>query len=114
MVLLRTSSKSYDLAVVLYPLFEKVHELISNGRHKHINIPEILIFIITVLFYKHWLQMFTEKDDKIKHYNFAKKSIIENFTEMPKVPSDLESTYEGFIRRIDDRFHPSRNYKNAL
>lgn len=108
MVLLRTDAKDYPLDVVLYPLFEKAHELMLRGRHTRQIFPDILVFILTVLFYKHWQLMFTEKEDRERHVGLAKLSIGRYFQKMPE---HLEKKYEGFIRRIDDRIHQSAIYK---
>lgn len=110
MVLLRADAKDYPLDVVLYPLFEKAHELMLRGRHKRQMFPEILVFILTVLFYKHWQLMFTEKDDRRRHIGLAKLSICKYFEKMPE---NIEKKYEGFVRRIDDRIHQSAIYKTT-
>lgn len=110
MVLLRTDAKDYPLDVVLYPLFEKAHELMLRGRHKRQSFPEILLFILTVLFYKHWQLMFTEREDRRKHIGVARVSITKYFQKMPE---NVEKKYEGFIRRVDDRIHHSSLYKTT-
>lgn len=111
MVLLRTDAKDYPLDVVLYPLFERTHELMLRGRHKRV-FPEVLLFIITVLFYKHWHQMFTEKEDKRKHVGFARICINKHFQRMPE---NLEKKFEGFVRRVDDRiYHTSLHKTTAM
>lgn len=110
MVLLRTDAKDYPLDVVLYPLFEKAHELVLRGRHKRQSFPEILLFILTVLFYKHWQLMFTEREDRRKHIGIAKLSITKYFQKMPE---NVEKKFEGFIRRVDDRIHHSSLYKTT-
>lgn len=111
MVLLRTDAKDYPLDVVLYPLFEKVHDLmLMCERHMRQIFPKILVFIITVLFYKHWQLMFTEKEDRERHIKLAKLSICKYFQKMPE---NIEKKYEGFIRRIDDRIHQSAIYKTT-
>lgn len=110
MILLRTDPKDYPLDVVLYPLFEKIHELFLRGRYHRQPFPDILTFIITVLFYKHWLLMFTAKEDRLRHGNIAKASINKNFARMPE---NTEKKFEGFIRRIDDRIHHTSLYKKT-
>lgn len=110
MVLLRTDAKDYPLDVVLYPLFEKVHELFLRGRYQRQTYPEMLTFIITVLFYKHWQLMFTEKEDRKRHGTTALVSLKKNFSRMPE---NTEKKFEGFIRRIDDRIHHAFLYKKT-
>lgn len=108
--MLLTDAKDYPLDVVLYPLFEKAHELMLRGRHRRQLFPDILVFILTVLFYKHWQQMFTEREDKRKHVNIARISISKYFHKMPE---NLDKMYDGFIRRVDDRIHHSSLYKTT-
>lgn len=110
MVLMRTDAKVLKLAVLLYPLFSKAHELMLRGRHKRQSFPEILLFILTVLFYKHWKLMLTTPEDRFKHHNDAKLSINKYFQKMPE---NVEKKFDGFIRRVDDRIHHSSLYKTT-
>lgn len=111
MVILRTDVKDYPLDVVLYPLCDKIHEVFLRKWHGRKNFPEILTFIIAVLFYKHWLLMFTVKKDRLKHVKRAMNSLDLNFSTMPE---DTEGRYGFFIRRVDDRiFHTSKLKRRA-
>lgn len=112
LVLLRTDVKNYSLDIILYPLFAKAHELMVDGCHIDTCFPPIMSFIATVLFYKQWQQMFTEKDDKRKHIGYARKSMCNHFQQMPE---HTEKMYDGFIRRVDDRiYHSALNKTTAL
>lgn len=105
MILLRTDPKDYKLDVVLYPLFDKTHELVLRQQRQ--TFPEILIIILAVLFYKHWLQMCTRKEDKEMHTNKALTSLRKNFERMPE---KVDKKFIGFIRRVDDRFYQTYRY----
>lgn len=109
LVLLRTDAMDYPLDVVLYHLFEKAHELMLHDQHLNQTFPRILVFIITVLFYKHWLLMFTEKEDRERHIECAKLTI----RKFQKLPNNIEVKYKGFIRRIDDRILQCWLYKTT-
>lgn len=110
MVMLRTDAKDYPLDVILYPLFERTSELMLNGRHKRENFPEILLFIITILFYKHWQLMFTESEDRRRHHRLAHASITKHFQRMPE---NIERRYEGFVTRIDDRIYQTSLFRRT-
>lgn len=107
MVILRTNVKDYPLDVVLYPLCDKIHETFLRRKHGQNSFPEILTFVIAVLFYKHWILMFTMKKDLRKHVKKATISLDLNFTTMPVDP---ERRY-SFIRLIDDRIRHTTKMK---
>ena len=111
MCLLRTDAKNYPLDVVLYPLFENAHQFMLVGRHKAENPPDVVIAIVTVLFYKHWLLMFTQNDDRRRHITSARASITRFFTKMPKF---IDNRYDGLIRRVDDRIHHATIYRTNI
>lgn len=102
MVLLKTDAKNYPLDVVLYKLFEKAHLVMLRNQYSRLPFPRTLTIILTVLFYRHWMQMCTYERDLIKHKRYAKTAInslfyfhLENLSET--------HVYFGFLR-IDDRF----------
>lgn len=104
MVLLRTDAKNYPLDVVLYPLFKKAHELLLRQQDSRRTFPKVLAIILTVLFYKHWLQMCTTPKDRDKHTQWAKNAIIANRFVRFEREGDSKKFSKFF--RIDDRiFH---------
>lgn len=114
LLLLRTDVKRDNLHLcrLLYPLFSRVHYLIFQGHHKQLPMPEVLVFIITVLFYKHWTIMLTNVKDKVDHFKSWRICLEKHFVYMPKPMTNI---YDGFIRRVDDRFnHASLYGKTAL
>lgn len=108
MVLLRTNAEDYKLDCVLYYLFEKTHELILRQQRQ--TFPEVLIIILAVLFYKHWLQMFRKKQDKISHKEIGKTSLERNFDLFEQ---GLEEKWVRFIR-CDDRILQTYLYKGKI
>lgn len=113
LLLLRSDiKKDLRLCKLLYPLFNKAHFFIFCGKHKKLPMPEILVFIITVLFYKHWKTMLTTIKDKMDHYRIWRICIRKHFLHMPK-PANM--IYNDFIRRVDDQFVNALLYgKTAL
>lgn len=108
MVLLRTDAKNYPLDVILHPLFQRAHSLMLNRRHVDEKaLPYILLYIVTVLFYKHWTSMCTEKIDIRKHECFAHESIPKYFQRLPK---KVEKKYDWLFRLIGDRFDNAADY----
>lgn len=99
LILLRTDPKDYKLCVVLYHLFEWTHQLILRQQRQ--TLPEVLVIILVVLFYKHWLQMFTATVDKKLHTKMALTS-LEKFGCLPR---NFDQKFNIFIRMVDDRFY---------
>lgn len=102
MVILRTNPRDFGLCVILFPLSKEIHHSILRGRYNQQQFPKILVFIITVLFYKHWLLMMTRQLDIVEHKKLARTSLKKNFG---PIPQQTSSIYDGFIRRIDDRIN---------
>lgn len=111
MVLLRTDAQNLPLAVLLYPLFDKTHDIIRRKPQQSDMFPECVVIAATVLFYKHWMQMFTAKSDIEEHKKKAWASLKENFT---KIPFPLPDKLESFIRRLDDRIYHTYLYKGDV
>lgn len=99
MVLLLTHTRNYPLDVVLYPLFDKTHELIQRSLSP--SFPKILVIILAVLFYKHWLQMCTTDVD-VKTFTDKAKISLEKFGLLP-FKNDIPKKYIGLTRYVDDK-----------
>lgn len=102
MVLLKTTPDIYSLDVILYHLFNKTHELIIRQQKQPQTLPQVIVIILAVLFYKHWYEMFTTKKDRRVHENKAWLSLKTNFGVLP---DDVASELMVFVRSVDDRFH---------
>lgn len=108
MVLLRTNAEDLKLACLLYYLFEKTHELILRQQPQ--TFPEVLIIILAVLFYKHWLQMFPKKQDFKPHLLNGITSLEKNFEIFEQ---HLEEKWVRFIR-CDDKILQTYLYKGKI
>lgn len=114
MVLLRTDAKNYPLDVVLHPLFHKAHELLLRQQESRRSFPQVLTIILTVLFYKHWLQMCTTPKDRFEHKRWAKNAINSNhFERFERLPKNEMGKFRGFFR-IDDRIYQTYKYNNTI
>lgn len=110
MVILRTNPRDFGLCVILFPLSREIHHSILRRRYNQQPFPEILVFIITVLFYKHWLLMMTRRLDYVEHKKLARTSLKEN---LGRIPQHTSGIYDGFIRRIDDRINHAHWLKRS-
>lgn len=113
MVLLKTDPKNYPLDVVLYPLFQKAHEIILRKQYLCQPFPKTIRIILTVLFYKHWLQMFTWPSDTEKHRIFAKNAITANFVRFDRLDASTRNQMDKILR-INDRFIQAYIYKYKI
>lgn len=109
MVLLKTDAKNYPLDVVLYPLFQKAHEIILRKQYLSQPFPKTIRIVITLIFYKHWLQMCTRRIDIKKHTNFAENAIDANFTVFDRLDPSTQKKMTCFLR-VSDRFYQAYLY----
>lgn len=115
MILLLTTPQDYALDVVLYPLFNKTHELILRQQRQ--TLPEIIVIILAVLFYRHWIKMCTTKEDTNRHNKKAMTSLQKNFDSDPMFPwfkKEVLPEYMVFVRSVDDRIYHSYSYKETI
>lgn len=113
MVLLKTDPKNYPLDVVLYPLFQKAHEIVLRKQYLCQPFPKTIRIIVTVLFYKHWLQMCTRQSDTEKHRTFARNAINANFVCFERLDPESKRQMDELLR-INDRFYQAYLYKHKI
>lgn len=111
MVLLRTNTKVKTLSVGLYPLFKATHMLILRQQRQ--TFPRVLVIILTVLFYKHWLKMFGGKcsqQHRKEHFEKAEES-LKQFDFFPPEAGDMK--FSRFIA-IDDKVKQTLRYRKRI
>lgn len=111
MVLLLTKPKQYELDVLLYPIFERTHEMILRQRDN--SFPKFLVVILTVLFYKHWLQMCTTNKDKEEFTKKALQSLKLNFGKYIPFQDEIPKKCEVITRGFDDKVKQFMHYSRA-
>lgn len=111
MVMLRTDAKNYPLDVVLYPLFNKTHEVFLRQQRQ--PFPQIVTIIVAVLFYKHWLEMCTRKRDRQIHREKACTALKKNFDCIKSLTNEEKEKFSGFQRRVDDRFYHLYKFRHS-
>lgn len=111
MVLLLTKPKQYELDFLLYPIFERTHELILRQRDN--SFPKFLVVILTVLFYKHWLQMCTTREDRKEFRKKAFHSLKLNFGKFIPFQDEIPKKCEVITRGFDDKVKQFMHYSRA-
>lgn len=116
MILLRTNPKEKTNSPILFPLFEATHTLIQ--RREPQAYPKVLVIILTVLFYYHWLQMFgppyytlpRKKHEKVKREkNLMRAQFLGIFEaslrseQFEKFPDDAKLPKYSYLQAIDDK-----------
>lgn len=110
MVLLQWNPKRLEQCVLYHPLFKKAHEIIERQTKLLPGFPRTLRMILTLLFYKLWLEMCTSADDTSKHVPKALAGLnLCGFTYFEKDDPEIKKYVHFFD--IDDKFYHKLYYR---